>query len=64
MLVLCCNNPYYLVHLNRNGKATHAYCMHAIFYLEKLYQTYPQGKWGYVEKGKFIIDKPDKEEKG
>jgi hypothetical protein len=59
-----CGNPFYLVHLNRNGKATHAYCHHGTHYLEKLYSTSPPGKWGHVEKGRFIVDKPDKPEGG
>ena len=50
-----CNNNFYYIHFNRNGKATHAYCPH--FWGRFQEDMYQYGtKWGHIEKGKLIID--------
>ena len=48
-----CNNLFYFIHLNRNGKATHAYCYHAS---DKFSSLGERGKWVHIEKGKLVVD--------
>jgi len=48
-----CDNPFYFIHLNRNGKATHAYCYHAA---DKFPSLGESGKWVHIEKGKLVVD--------
>ena len=48
-----CDNPFYFIHLNRNGKATHAYCYHASYRFDSLAES---GKWVHIEKGKLVVD--------
>lgn len=48
-----CNNSFYYIHFNRNGKATHAYCLHAW----DRFEMYQYGeKWCHIEAGKLIVD--------
>jgi len=48
-----CNNPFFYIHFNRNGKATHAYCPHQ----HDRFEMYQYGeKWGHIWEGKLIID--------
>jgi len=48
-----CSNPFYFIHINRTGKATHAYCYHK-------HENFPQlnkgEKWVHIEAGKLITD--------
>lgn len=53
-----CSNPFYFIHLNRNGKATHAYCYHLSGNFPELRQR--GEKWCHIEKGKLVIDKEKK----
>jgi len=49
-----CNNPFYFIHLNRNNRATHAYCFHLFKSFPKLKQK--GEKWCHIEKGELVID--------
>ena len=48
-----CSNPFYFIHINRNGKATHAYCYHLSGRFDL---TTEKGKWAHIEKGKIVVD--------
>ena len=48
-----CNNPFYFIHLNRYGMATHAYCYHISGNFPELNK---REKWVHIEKGKLITD--------
>lgn len=48
-----CDNSFFYIHFNRNGKATHAYCPHQ----HDRFEMYQYGeKWGHIVNGKLIID--------
>ena len=48
-----CDNPFYFIHINRNGKATHAYCYHVSGRFDLMTE---KGKWVHIEKGKLVVD--------
>ena len=52
-----CDNPFYFIHINRNGKGTHAYCYH----MQQNFPLLAKGQlWVHIEKGKLIVDKEGK----